>query len=217
MAMNFQEFRSWFDERFSFLLQQKIEVFAAHSDSAAVREISAYVELLAANGKRFRPFLVYLSNGFDREIAEDHKDLFFAVELLHLFALIHDDIMDEADTRHGVTCAHKQFDAQYGTAVGEAIDILLGIKLLVCTGDTMTSISFIHDVVVNQCKEMKQFNCEKKILVIFSYLSIKAIGKIHEKRAKSLAISCKEFHIRADLTNRRTITVCREYFNLLLE
>lgn len=126
MAMNFSEFRSWFDERFSLLLQQKIDVFAAHSESAAVREISEYLTPLAANGKRFRPFLVYLASGVDRDTAEHHKDLFFAVELLHLFALIHDDIMDEADTRHGVTCAHKQFDAQYGATVGEAIGILLG-------------------------------------------------------------------------------------------
>jgi geranylgeranyl diphosphate synthase type I len=124
--MNFAEFRPWFDERFSALLQQKIASFAGHSDSTEVFSIASYVAVIAQNGKRFRPFLVYLASGLDQQNAEKHFSLFAAIELVHVFALIHDDIMDKADTRHGVVCAHKKFVAEYGESVAEGIGILLG-------------------------------------------------------------------------------------------
>jgi geranylgeranyl diphosphate synthase type I len=45
---------------------------------------------------------------------------------VHVFALIHDDIMDDATTRHGVDCAHAVFEKTYGKKTGESIAILLG-------------------------------------------------------------------------------------------
>lgn len=124
--MNFAEFRPWFDERFSDLVDQKITQFAAHSDSVEVADIASYAAIIARNGKRFRPFLAYMASGLDQQDAEAHFNLFAAIELIHVFALIHDDIMDQADTRHGVVCAHKKFSAQYGDMTSQGIGILLG-------------------------------------------------------------------------------------------
>ncbi len=124
--MIFAEFRSWFDERFSLLLQEKIATFTAHSSSKDVQGIASYIETLGQGGKRFRPFLVSLGAGATKETQNKFFSLYAAVELLHLFALIHDDIMDKAETRHGVRCAHSAFRDRYGAHTSEAVAILLG-------------------------------------------------------------------------------------------
>jgi geranylgeranyl diphosphate synthase type I len=57
-----------------------------------------------------------------------------ALELLHAFALIHDDLMDRADTRRGVPALHRQFANQHrqhgwagdAGAYGDAVAILTG-------------------------------------------------------------------------------------------
>ncbi len=126
LKMNFLEFRNWFDERFFLLLKQKVEIFNSLSENVDAKVIVSYITTIAQEGKRFRPFLVYCASGIEHEDSNDIFLLLASVELLHIFALIHDDIMDEADTRHGVLCAHKKFTEQYGIATGEAIGILLG-------------------------------------------------------------------------------------------
>jgi geranylgeranyl diphosphate synthase type I len=124
--MNFGEFRTWFDEQFSFLLEKKIRDFIAHGKNSDITPIVSYITSIAKNGKRFRPFLVYSASNLNKKNANDHFLLFASVELLHIFALIHDDIMDEADMRHGVICAHKKFTAKYGKTTSQSIGILLG-------------------------------------------------------------------------------------------
>ncbi len=124
--MTISDFRTWFDARFSLLAQEKIEAFSSQSKSAEVAEIASYITPLAQNGKRFRPFLVYSASGLDTEGADEHFLLLASVEFLHIFALIHDDIMDEADTRHAVLCAHNKFGQEYTPQIGEGIAILLG-------------------------------------------------------------------------------------------
>ncbi len=124
--MDFQTFRPWFNERFLFLLKEKSIKFSSYSESQDISEIVSYAVELGKNGKRFRPFLTYLASGLDQEEAEKHFLLFASVEMLHLFALIHDDIMDEADIRHGVICAHKNFSDIYNEKTSESVGILLG-------------------------------------------------------------------------------------------
>src|SRR3712207_2124278 len=61
--------------------------------------------LLRAGGKRLRVAMTFLSAGFgDRDPGheENIRKLAAAIELTHVATLQHDDIIDEADTRHGV-------------------------------------------------------------------------------------------------------------------
>lgn len=123
--MDFNTFRTWFDIQFAVLLEQKIKNFTQESASVQVADIAQYTKQIAAKGKRFRPFLAY--NALLPEKPEDHVLLFVALELLHVFALIHDDIMDQAVTRHGVLCAHQVFSTTHNNKqVGEGVAILLG-------------------------------------------------------------------------------------------
>lgn len=57
---------------------------------------------LKAGGKRIRPAFVLLSGKvFNKENKFDLIPLAAAVELIHMFSLIHDDVIDQADIRRG--------------------------------------------------------------------------------------------------------------------
>ncbi len=77
--------------------------------------------VLKGKGKRLRPVLVHLSGrGFSAD-SEDLMKAGMAVELMHNFTLVHDDIMDDDDTRHGYPTVHKQFGVNEAILSGDSI------------------------------------------------------------------------------------------------
>jgi len=79
---------------------------------------------LFAGGKRIRPVLVLASGEAAGGAREDLLPLACAVEMVHTYSLVHDDLpaMDNDDLRRGKPTSHKVF--------GEAIAILAGDALL---------------------------------------------------------------------------------------
>ena len=77
-----------------------------------------------AGGKRIRPLLVLAAGEAVGGIGSDLMPLACAVEMIHTYSLIHDDLpaMDDDDLRRGKPTSHKVF--------GEAIAILAGDALL---------------------------------------------------------------------------------------
>ena len=69
------------------------------SDVAVVTEIAEY--LIAGGGKRIRPMLLLLSAKALGCTSHGRIKLGAVVEMLHTATLVHDDIIDEADTRRG--------------------------------------------------------------------------------------------------------------------
>jgi len=77
-------------------------------------------------GKRVRPLLVYAS-GELVGAAEDALDpLAAAVELIHAYSLVHDDLpaMDDDDLRRGRPTTHRQFDGATAILAGDALQAL---------------------------------------------------------------------------------------------
>jgi geranylgeranyl diphosphate synthase, type I len=89
------------------------------------------------DGKRIRPFLIYLFSEQDLSTLQDTNSVFFhacmASELFHVAALVHDDIMDQADTRRGVATIHTAIDSykQHDEFLGKNIAILVGDMFIV--------------------------------------------------------------------------------------
>ncbi len=79
---------------------------------------------LLAPGKRLRPLLVILAAEACGGRIEHALPAGCAVEMVHTYSLIHDDLpaMDDDDLRRGMPTCHKQF--------GEAMAILAGDALL---------------------------------------------------------------------------------------
>ncbi|MGQ0802148.1 MAG: polyprenyl synthetase family protein [Pseudomarimonas sp.] len=77
-------------------------------------------------GKRLRPLLVYAS-GHALSIAEEQLDAAAAaVELIHAYSLIHDDLpaMDDDDLRRGRPTVHIAFDEATAILAGDALQAL---------------------------------------------------------------------------------------------
>jgi len=84
-----------------------------------------------AGGKRLRPGLVMASCELLGGSSADAVDAACAVEMVHAFSLIHDDLpaMDDGLVRHGRPTCHRTF--------GEAVAILAGDALLVLAFETI--------------------------------------------------------------------------------
>jgi geranylgeranyl diphosphate synthase, type II len=78
--------------------------------------------ILAGKGKRIRPILVLLGSEAISGSSEKALHVALAVEVLHNFTLMHDDIMDHAALRHGRDTVHKKWN--------ESVAILSGDMML---------------------------------------------------------------------------------------
>ncbi len=85
--------------------------------------VNASGHLLAAGGKRFRPLLTLLAAELSDGISDDVIRAAAGVELTHLASLYHDDVMDEADVRRGVSSVNAAYDNSTAILVG---DLLFG-------------------------------------------------------------------------------------------
>lgn len=123
------------DERISNLLAAELRRWSA-VDGALTEPLEALHSLALRGGKRLRPaFCVagFVSAGGDAGDAAC-IDVAAGLELLHVFALIHDDVMDGSAIRRRQPAVHRQFEALHtergrrGEArrFGEGVAILVG-------------------------------------------------------------------------------------------
>lgn len=77
-------------------------------------------------GKRLRPALVYATGTALGAPAEALDDAAVAVEMIHVYSLVHDDLpaMDNDDLRRGRPTCHKAFDEGTAVLVGDALQAL---------------------------------------------------------------------------------------------
>ena len=96
----------------------KIDTFHPHFENAMQ-------DMLKAGGKRFRPMLL-LSVVKSKKplLIENALKVALAVEFLHTYSLIHDDLpsMDNSDLRRGFTTLHKKYDEVTAILVGDALN-----------------------------------------------------------------------------------------------
>lgn len=129
-------FKQKFDRALARYLDRKLKTYAEVTDDRFIREVIAYTrELAMSGGKRVRPYMAYITY----KAAGGRNDakaieLFVALELFHLFALVHDDIMDRGQERHGIPTTHAHVSNQLRklkrrgdlARLGEAQAILIG-------------------------------------------------------------------------------------------
>ncbi len=112
--MTKQKFTEKFEEYLGSLL---------HSKNAVLSEAMRYAAL--DGGKRIRPLAVFFgAESIGDCYAEGLISLAAAVELIHSYSLVHDDLpsMDNDDYRRGKLSTHKRY--------GEAVGVLCGDQLL---------------------------------------------------------------------------------------
>src|SRR5688572_6915527 len=73
-------------------------------------------EAVLSPGKRLRPAFAYWGwrgAGGDPSREDDVLPAVAALEVLHAFALVHDDVMDHSETRRGRPSAHRRLAAEH--------------------------------------------------------------------------------------------------------
>lgn len=102
--MNLEGFKKEFDIHLEKLLSQKIKQISSYTKNPYVIDYLNHAKKIAlSGGKRIRPFIAYLSYlAFGGKKQEQVIKILVALEIFHLFALIHDDIMDKDQLRHGI-------------------------------------------------------------------------------------------------------------------
>lgn len=101
-------FKRVFDVRLDlFLAKKQKQSYLLTQDKMARKVIDHAIYLALHDGKRIRPYLAYL--GYCAAGGKNPKvilDALIGIELFHVFALIHDDVMDKADIRRGTPTIH---------------------------------------------------------------------------------------------------------------
>lgn len=128
------QFRSQLELRLQEWLQEKERTAAG--ESLASRELTGVLtRFVARDGKRIRPALLYYTYTACGGKSDDKVfPMAMAVELLHTYLLIHDDIMDHAEVRRGEPAAHVIFSELHQSRgwrgdsrhFGESVGILVG-------------------------------------------------------------------------------------------
>lgn len=92
------------------------------SSEQTLTDISSY--LIHGGGKRVRPLVTLLAfRAFGGKDLADIVDIATALELIHTATLLHDDIIDGAETRRGKDSAYKKFGLKSTLVTGDFLFI----------------------------------------------------------------------------------------------
>lgn len=138
---------------------------AKREDELVAEALVAAKELALAGGKRLRPAFMYhgyLASGGDEE--EKILKASVAVELLHLFLLVHDDIIDRDDIRHGIPTLHrkyadigrKYFPLEDTDHFGMSIAIIMGDMLMAFGNDIIFRAEFPQDRILRALSKLQR-------------------------------------------------------------
>ena len=120
-------------ELYRFFIEDALKSYVAGEDELHRELYRAMSYSLLSGGKRIRPVLVLEFCQLCGGTPEDALPFACAVEMVHTYSLIHDDLpcMDNDDMRRGRASSHKVF--------GEAMALLAGDGLLTLAFETMLS------------------------------------------------------------------------------
>jgi geranylgeranyl pyrophosphate synthase len=125
MKKNLLKIHDQYRERINSCLNSYLSSVPSSSCSnMKLKDIMKYSVM--AGGKRFRPILTYtVASLYDSEI-EKADSCASAIELIHIYSLIHDDLpaMDDDDIRHSQPANHKVFGEAQAILAGDGLQAL---------------------------------------------------------------------------------------------
>ncbi len=168
-------------------IEAEMERFRAHEDVSLFYEPIRY--FLSLKGKRIRPLLTILSaNVID---AENRAAVYpaAAVELLHNFTLVHDDIMDNDAARRGQPTVHQKWDVSTAILTGDGLMGLAFNKLLQSPDGDMAAMArrFTETmIIICEGQALDKMFEEKRDVSQEAYLDM-----IHRKTAVLIELACE--------------------------
>lgn len=131
-----REFRETVENRIARFLDSQAELITEVGASALLETARSY----ALGGKRLRPafcYWAYEAVGGPESEREPVLSVAASLDLLHSSALVHDDLIDAADTRRGLPAAHKRFEMLHVERAGRGSIQEFGSAAAVLLGDML--------------------------------------------------------------------------------
>jgi heptaprenyl diphosphate synthase len=146
----------------------------------------ASLQLLQSGGKRIRPVFVLLGGKFGTYNIERIKNVAVALELIHMASLVHDDVIDDANTRRGQPTINAKWGNRFAMYTG---DYLFARALQSITNvEEAKAHQILAHTILEVCKgEIEQirdkYNFEQNLRCYFR--------RIKRKTALLIAVSCE--------------------------
>ncbi|KAF0153326.1 MAG: Geranylgeranyl pyrophosphate synthase [Ignavibacteria bacterium] len=132
-------------------VDKKLSLLLKNRKPKSIYEPCSYI--LEGKGKRLRPFLVLVSAKTVGGSFSKVYNAAIAVEILHSFTLVHDDIMDNSDKRRGRVTLHKKYDLNTAILVGDNLNALAYESLLKdCKKNVNEIVSTFTQCIVEVCE-----------------------------------------------------------------
>ena len=172
------------------LVENRIERALTHSDLP--RLSGAMMHLIEGGGKRLRATLPWL---VAKAVGDTHSgllDVGAAIEIIHNFTLVHDDIMDDDDVRRGRPAVHVEYDLPTAINAGDAMLAIAFEAMAVAEGIEPDLLPFLVKRIgrmVRKCSEGQQLDIEFEDREVVS--EEEYIEMIHGKTA-AMFLTCAE-------------------------
>ncbi|MEV0742867.1 polyprenyl synthetase family protein [Streptomyces sp. NPDC050549] len=138
--LNLTAIRSQVETLLADFLRQKATASTAQGMPSDA--LAPLADFFAAGGKRLRPALCVLgwhAAGGRTPAPCEIVQVAAALEMFHAFALIHDDVMDDSDTRRGAPTLHRALADRYADDRPRALTDRLGAGAAILIGDLALS------------------------------------------------------------------------------
>lgn len=187
-------------------IEKRLKVLIKKREPKSIYEPCSYI--LDSGGKHLRPFLVLISA---KSVGGRFNQVFnaaIAVEILHNFTLVHDDIMDNSNKRRGKQTLHKKYDLSTAILAGDSLIALAYENLLKdsdhCTKDVVSS--FTHSII-----EVCEGQSLDKEFEVLQEVSLKDYKKMIYKKTASLAKMCCSIGAQLCGASKQQIKIVSDY------
>ena len=180
--------------------------------SSELKDIMKYSVL--AGGKRFRPILTYTVAGlFDSEFEKVDSSA-CAIELIHIYSLIHDDLpaMDDDDIRHNQPASHKVF--------GEAQAILAGDGLQALAFHIISSDPLVHSSIKIRLLELLSSSSYAMaegqsidLSVVSKKVDLNVLDQMHQKKTGALLNCAIKFGALLTDASEKDLSIFESFSN----
>jgi all-trans-nonaprenyl-diphosphate synthase len=163
---------------------------------------AAAEHLFGARGKRLRPAIVLLvarTTMPNQEITSQHRRLAEITEMIHTASLVHDDVVDEAETRRGIPTVHSSFGNRVAVLAGDFL--FAQSSWYLANLDNLAVVKLLSEVIM----DLAEGEIQQGLNRFDTNLSIEAyLEKSYYKTASLIANSCKSAGILSGVSTEAT-------------